>query len=171
MDNSKKYIGIIGAMDQEIKDLLADMNDVEVVNFCNISYHVGSFFNKNIVIAKSGVGKVNAAICATTMLLNFNIEKLIHIGIAGALDKDLKVNDLAIASSTIQYDVDQTFFDMPLGFIQGIDLVNLPCAEKIVSDLKKCAENLNINYKVGINYFVCSKNYSNILFLYFLKSP
>ena len=150
MNKEKKYTGIIGAMDQEIKDLLADMNNVETLNYCNITYYIGTYANKNIVIAKSGIGKVYAAICATAMILNFNIEKLIHIGIAGSLDEDLKVNDLAIASSTIQYDVDQTFFDMPLGFIQGVDLVNLPCSEKMVNDLKKCADNLNISYKVGV---------------------
>lgn len=150
MDNTKKYIGIIGAMDQEIKDLLADMKDTRQVSFCNIDYYIGTFLSKDIVVAKSGIGKVNASICATAMILNFNIEKLIHIGIAGSLDKDLNVNDLAIASATIQYDVDQTFFNMPLGFIQGIDLVELPCSNKIIEDLKKCTEHLGIKSKVGI---------------------
>lgn len=165
MDNSKKYIGIIGAMGQEIKSLISDMENVTSKNICNITYYVGTINNKNIVLAESGVGKVNAAICTTAMILNFNIDKIIHIGIAGSLDKDLKVNDLAIASSTIQYDVDQTFFDMPLGFIQGIDLVNLPCSEKIVTDLKICADNLNINYKAGViatgDQFISDTNLKN----------
>lgn len=167
MNNTKKYIGIIGAMNQEIKDLLADMSEIQTVNICNINYYTGYFTDKAIVLAESGVGKVNAAMCATAMILNFNVNKIIHIGIAGALDKELNVNDLAIASSTIQYDVDQTFFDMPLGFIQGIDLVNLPCSKPIIDELKKCADNLNINYKVGViatgDQFISDTNLKNKL--------
>ena len=150
MEMTKKYIGIIGAMDQEIKSLISDIENVSTKTICNTNYYIGTLNNKNIVVAKSGIGKVHAAMCATAMILNFDIDKLIHIGIAGSLDDDLNVNDLAIASSTIQYDVDQTFFDMPLGFIQGIDLVNLPCSKSIIDDLKKCADSLNINYKVGV---------------------
>ena len=143
-------IGIIGAMDAEINELKASIKEMETEKISNIFFYSGKINNKDVVVAKCGIGKVFAAVCVEAMILNYHPKSIIHIGIAGALTSELGLKDLAIAESVVQYDVDQTAFDMPLGFIQGPDIINIPCDKKIVSQIEASAKNLNINYKTGV---------------------
>lgn len=143
-------IGIIGAMDTEINELKVSIKEMKTEIISNIEFYSGKINNKDVVVAKCGIGKVFAAVCTEAMILNYHPEKIIHIGIAGALSNELGVKDVAIANSVVQYDVDQTAFDMPLGFIQGPDIVNIPCDKKIVAQIENSAKNLNINYKTGV---------------------
>ncbi len=143
-------IGIIGAMDAEIKELKASIKELKTEKVSSIEFYIGKINNKDVVLAKCGIGKVFAAICAEAMILHYHPKKIIHIGIAGALSSELGIKDLAIAESVVQYDVDQTAFDMPLGFIQGPDIVNIPCDKKIVEQIEASAKKLNINYKTGV---------------------
>lgn len=143
-------IGIIGAMDTEINELKVSIKEMKTEIISNIEFYSGKINNKDVVVAKCGIGKVFAAVCTEAMILNYHPEKIIHIGIAGALSNELGVKDVAIANFVVQYDVDQTAFDMPLGFIQGPDIVNIPCDKKIVAQIENSAKNLNINYKTGV---------------------
>lgn len=47
----------------------------------NISF----FENDKIILAFSGVGKIQASIATTLLCQNYDLEKLINIGIAGSL--------------------------------------------------------------------------------------
>ena len=143
-------IGIIGAMDAEINELKAYIKEIKIKKISNIEFYSGKINQKDVVLAKCGIGKVFAAICAEAMILNYHPEIVIHIGIAGALSSELGLKDVAIAESVAQYDVDQTAFDMPIGFIQGPDIIQIPCDKKIVSQFENCAKELNINYKIGV---------------------
>ena len=143
-------IGIIGAMDAEINELKASVKEMKTEKISNIFFYSGKINNKDVVIAKCGIGKVFAAVCVEAMILKYHPQKIIHIGIAGALSHELGLKDLAIAESVVQYDVDQTAFDMPLGFIQGPDIINIPCDKNIVSQIEISAKKLNINYKTGV---------------------
>ena len=146
----RKMIGIIGAMDSEINELKENIANLKTENISGINFYSGNIFGKEVVVAKSGIGKVFAAMCAQTMIIKYNLKKIIHIGIAGSLVSDLSVHEVAIASSVVQHDYDQTAFDLPKGLVQGLDDINIKCDETMVSDLVKCAEKLNINYKVGV---------------------
>lgn len=143
-------IGIIGAMDAEIKELKAYIKELKKKNISNIEFYSGKINDKDVVLAKCGIGKVFAAICTEAMILNYHPEIVIHIGIAGALSSKLGLKDIAIAESVAQYDVDQTAFDMPIGFIQGPDIIQIPCDKKTISQFENCAKRLNINYKTGV---------------------
>ena len=148
--DEKKYIGIIGAMDEEVADLISDIKNLDIKTFCGITYYSGSYGNHNIVVAKCGIGKVFAAMCTTAMILNYDLKCIIHIGIAGSLDSDLKVHDVAIASAVVQHDFDLTANNMELGFIQGLDDKYFYCDKNIIADLEKVAKSLNANYKIGV---------------------
>ncbi len=142
-------IGIIGAMDSEVNELKANIRDVKIETFSGIEFYSGRINDKNVVVAKCGIGKVYAAVCAEIMILKYKVDQIIHIGIAGALDKDLKIGDVVIASDVVQYDVDQTFLGFPIGVVQGIDIANIPCAKELVDELEKVVKELNIRYKIG----------------------
>lgn len=143
-------IGIIGAMDSEINVLKDNITDLRIDKISGIDFYIGRINDKDIVVAKSGIGKVFAAICSEAMILKYKPDIIFHIGIAGSLSEDLGVKDVAIAESVVQYDVDQTAFDMPLGFIQGPDIVNISCSDDIVSKIVDISKKMNIKYKTGV---------------------
>lgn len=144
-----KTIGIIGAMDSEVQRLKEFISVDETVTISGIDYVCGQFEGKKVIIAKSGVGKVFAGICAQTMIITFKPDMLINVGVAGSLSKDLDIADVAIANNVVQYDMDTTAVGDPLGMISGINIIYLPCDQSIVDTLSECANELRIKSKVG----------------------
>ena len=78
-------IGIIGAMDSEVATLFTRMSSKEKISINNLIFYKGKLFDKDVVIVKCGIGKVNAALCTQLLLLNFKVSKVINTGIAGAV--------------------------------------------------------------------------------------
>jgi adenosylhomocysteine nucleosidase len=108
-------IGIIGAMDEEIALLLKGMPDHSVTLHAGIEYRVGTFQGKQVVVCKSGVGKVNAAICTQILIDRFGVDAIIFTGVAGALDPQLNIGDIVVSTECQQHDMDVT----ALGFAKG----------------------------------------------------
>lgn len=108
-------VGIIGAMDEEIELLHQNTTLMNQSTIAGITYYEGTLHGQSIVYCKSGVGKVNAAIC-TQVLLSFDVDCVWFTGVAGALDKRLDVGDIVISSSAMQHDMDVT----ALGFAKGV---------------------------------------------------
>ncbi|MBQ7788070.1 MAG: 5'-methylthioadenosine/adenosylhomocysteine nucleosidase [Clostridia bacterium] len=142
-------IGIIGAMDIEVDGLISlavDKSD-EVVS--GIRFVKGKIANKDVVIAKCGIGKVFAAICAQTMLLRYNPSIIINSGVAGTLTKDLSVMDVAIADKVVQHDMDTSALGDPRGLISGINIIYMEADERIKNTLKSACISLDCNGKIG----------------------
>ena len=116
-------IGIIGAMQMEIDNLKESLIDSRTEVFSSVEFVSGKLGDKNIVAAKSGVGKVNAAISAQTMILKYNVDMLINIGVAGTLTRDLSVLDVALAKNVVQHDMDTSPMGDPVGLISGPDVI------------------------------------------------
>ena len=57
-------IGIIGAMEKEVAILKEQMEIIEVVEKASMTFCKGMLCGKEVVVVRSGIGKVNAAICA-----------------------------------------------------------------------------------------------------------
>lgn len=116
-------IGIIGAMDVEIahlKDQLANRQDHIVAG---MSFSSGVLNGVPVVVARSGVGKVNAAVCAQIMIDRYGISALINTGAAGSLDSRVGVGDFVVSSDAVHHDVDATNFGYELGQIPGMPAV------------------------------------------------
>ena len=75
-------LGIIGAMDEEVSKLKDIMDNVEVITKAGMDFYKGTFNNKEVVIVRSGIGKVNAGICAQILVDIFNVNAIINTGIA-----------------------------------------------------------------------------------------
>lgn len=112
---NQRYIGIIGAMDEEIHELLQRMENVAQKNIQSTTYYTGTINQTPIVVCKSGVGKVNAAICTQIMIDTFQVEAVLFTGVAGAVDPDLDIGDLVISSECQYHDMDAS----KLGFAKG----------------------------------------------------
>jgi adenosylhomocysteine nucleosidase len=108
-------IGIIGAMAEEVELLHKHTEVRSSVTKAGITYFEGDFQGKHIVFCKSGVGKVNAAVC-TQILIDQGVDCVLFTGVAGALDPTLEVGDIVISTSAMQHDMDVT----PLGFPRGV---------------------------------------------------
>lgn len=111
----KVKIGIIGAMDEEIKLLKENISIREEVVKATISFYVGTLHDKEVVVCKSGVGKVNAAITTQLLIDHFSVTNIIFTGVAGAVDPKLNIGDIVISIDAIQHDIDAS----PLGFKKG----------------------------------------------------
>lgn len=144
-------IGIIGALDFEIDNLKSQMINLQITETASMKFYEGKISNTEIVAAIAGVGKVNAAACAQTMILKYQPSIIINIGVAGGLDRDLQIGDIAVAQSVAEHDMDTSPCGDPPGFISGINLVQIPCDEKIVEILYDAAQNLpEIKAKKGV---------------------
>ncbi len=118
-------IGIIGAMESEVRTLCAQMEDSRRETHSGTVFHIGRLQGTDVVIAKCGVGKVAAAVVAQTMLLLYTPSLLINTGVAGALSKELSIGDMVISRRAVQYDMDTSPIGDPVGFLSGIDRIYL----------------------------------------------
>ena len=133
-------IGIIGAMPVEVDGLIKTVNNTKKIVISKIEFWHGFKGNTEVVIACCGVGKVNAAIAAQTMILNFKPKLIINSGVAGGIAINVNINDVVIASSVAQYDLDTTALGDPLGLIPDINCVFLKCQAENVNKLCEIAE-------------------------------
>lgn len=147
---SKVQIGIIGAMKIEVEAIQAIMEDKEEQIISGVLFVSGTLYGKKIVVAECGIGKVFAAICTEAMILSYKPDVIINTGVAGGLATDLKIGDIAIAESVVQHDMDTSPLGDPIGYLSGINIVNIPCDKKVNALLTDVVESLNINTVTGV---------------------
>lgn len=122
-----KKIGIIGAMGEEVSELIASMEHIEKKERAGMLFCAGELSGKEVVVVQSGIGKVNMAMCAQILADLYEVDCLINTGVAGALDARLTVGDVVVAADTVQHDMDATAFGDPLGQVPRMDTWAFPC--------------------------------------------
>ena len=115
----EKY-GIIGAMESEVKELGEQLQNKEITEYAGLTFLTGFLAGKSVVIVKSGIGKVNAALCAQALILKFGVTAVINTGIAGALRSGLKIFDFVISTAAVYHDFDTTAFGYKIGQVPGM---------------------------------------------------
>ena len=115
-----KKIGIIGAMDSEVNELCRCLQYSEETEFAGLNFFSGILNGKNVVVVKSGIGKVNAALCAQALILKFGVDAIINTGIAGALGEGLKIFDFVVSTAAVYHDFDTTAFGYKIGQVPGM---------------------------------------------------
>lgn len=145
----KADIGIIGAMSVEIDTLVARLAGREEETVGGIKFNTGSLFGKKIVVAKCGVGKVFAAICAEAMIIRYSPSLVVNTGVGGAIASDLRPTDTVIAHTLVQHDMDTSPLGDPKGLISGINKVYFDADERAVSILLDSAERLGLKARKG----------------------
>lgn len=143
-------IGIIGAMDLEVSEIISLMSETTSEKISGVLYTRGKLKGQECVVAVSGIGKVNSAICAQTMILRYSPKLVINTGVAGGILKEMKVADIAVATDVVQYDMDTTAVGDPKGLISGINIVNIPCSKSMVEKLISITPKIeNTNFFMG----------------------
>ncbi len=147
-----KYIGIVVAMDEEMQEILKLMESTETKQVYDLKFIIGKIRNKNCVIVKSGVGKVNAARTTQILIDNFELEFVINTGVAGAINHLLNIGDVVIAKHVVQHDFDITAFGHSKGYITGVG-EKIICNRELVEEFEKMLKNIEeriYNIKIGI---------------------
>jgi len=130
-------IGIIGAMQEEVEILKNEMSVEKTVSKARMDFYHGQLLGKDTVIVTSGIGKVNAAVCAQILINEFQVEKIINVGIAGGLHKDVYPGDIVVAENLVQHDMDTTFFGDNLGQVPRMDTFDFKCDVNLVNIAKE----------------------------------
>ena len=127
-----KKIGIIGAMDNEVRTLIQMMDIEKTVEKASLKFYIGKLEGKDIVLVQCGIGKVNAALCAQILISEFGVDAVVNTGVAGAIHSSLDVNDIVISTEAIQYDVDATAFGYKKGQIPQMENSVFKADEKLM---------------------------------------
>ena len=125
-------IGIIGAMEEEVAVLKESMDIEKVVEHASMQFYKGVLCGKKVVVVRSGIGKVNAAICAQVLADKFNVDVLINTGIAGSLDAAIDIGDMVISTDLVEHDMDASIFGDPVGQIPRMDTFSFPADAELV---------------------------------------
>lgn len=141
-------IGIIGAMDEEV-DILVNLMEVnEVIEKASLKFYKGKLENKDVVIVRCGIGKVNSALCAQILISEFNVEAVVNTGVAGALNSKLDVFDIVISTDAIEYDFDTTVFGNKKGEIPRMETSTFIADERLINFAYNSSINEVKNHKV-----------------------
>jgi adenosylhomocysteine nucleosidase len=140
-------IGIIGAMEEEVSIVKNEMNVERIEKKAGMEFFKGKFLGKEVVVVKSGIGKVNAAVCTQILIDDFNVDMVINTGVAGAVHDDINPGDVVVSTDLVHHDVDATVFGYELGQIPRMKDMAFKADEKLAELAFASAEKLN-EYKV-----------------------
>lgn len=136
-------IGIIGAMEEEVAALKREMQDAVITEYASMEFCEGLLCGKSAVVVRSGIGKVNAGICAQILIDRFGADTLINTGIAGSLDAAIDIGDMVISTDAVHHDMDATIFGDPAGQVPRMDTFSFPADERLVDLAVKANERCN----------------------------
>lgn len=126
---AKEVIGIIGAMDVEVTSLKEAADITKTTKIAEMEFCEGTLGEKNVVIVKCGMGKVNAGICAHTLINEFGCTKIINTGVAGSLDNQIDIGDIVVSVDAVQHDYDVEAIGFKKGEIPYTGLYAFPADE------------------------------------------
>ena len=142
-------IGIIGAMDPEVNGLITLLENHAEERVGMLTFHTGELLGKSVVIARCGIGKVFAAMCAEAMIIKYSPRLIVNTGVGGALNHSLRPTDIVIGKRLFQHDMDTSPFGDPRGLISGINKIYLESCERATDILAKAARDMSLNAMLG----------------------
>ena len=131
-------LGIIGAMEIEVNRIKEQMEDVSVTDKAGMSFFEGKWNGNDVVVVRSGIGKVNAAVCAQILVDTFHADAIINTGIAGSLKNEINIGDIVLSTDAIQHDMDAQGFGYAPGVIPQMEVSDFQADEKLIELAKKC---------------------------------
>ena len=146
-----RYIGIIAAMNEEVEAIKKIMTDISKEEIYELQFIIGKINEKDVVLAKSGVGKVNAARTTQILIDNFELDYVINVGTAGSLNESIEIGDIVIGEKLVQHDFDITAAGREKGYITDVgkyfysDKNLVEKAERVIEEI-----NENFNAFIGI---------------------
>lgn len=135
-------IGIIGAMEEEVILLKSKMTVTKEWTEAKADFIEGTLDGIEVVLVRSGIGKVNAAITTTLLLAKHDIDLVINTGSAGGIGQGLKIGDVVVSSEMAYHDVDATVFGYVIGQVPQMParyVADTGIVEKVMEAAKKAS--------------------------------
>jgi adenosylhomocysteine nucleosidase len=139
-EGERTMIAIIGAMQQEVDQLLEICQNVEERIIHGSRFYLGKLRSVDVVVALSGVAKVAAAMTTTCLFENFDVKGVINIGTAGGLKSEQEVLDVVVSTQVAHHDVDITAFGIKRGFDERFSYKADPRFVEVISKLVKSSD-------------------------------
>ncbi len=133
-------IGIIGAMDEEVSRLKEELLDVNVDRVAAMDFYKGTYAGKDVVVVRSGIGKVNAGICAQILADRYKVSCIINTGIAGSLRNEINIGDIVLSVDALQHDMDAVAFGYDKGVIPRMETSTFKGDVKLIELAKKACK-------------------------------
>lgn len=130
-------IGIIGAMEEEINIIKGQMKEVTMNKVASMEFFEGSIMGKHVVVVRSGIGKVNAAVCTQILADLYQVDAVINTGVAGSLRNEINIADIVLSVDTLQHDMDATGFGYEAGVIPRMEQSIFHADSKLIALAKE----------------------------------
>src|SRR5699024_3740061 len=143
-----KRIGIIGAMEEEVSRLKEMMEQVTIRKKASMEFNLGILNGKEVVVVRSGIGKVNAGICTQILVDDFQVDGIINTGIAGSLKNEINIGDIVISTDALQHDVDAREFGYEPGQIPRMDVLAFKADLQMIEQAEVSSH--EVNPEVGV---------------------
>lgn len=134
-------LGIIGAMDVEVNAIKDKITRKTITKIAGAEFVCGFLEEVMVCVAQCSPGKVNAALCTQAMIDNFDIDKIINVGVGCSLSDDVVIKNIVIATDVCEYDIDISALGEPLGFINGLNTIKIKTDEELSEKLARTAIN------------------------------
>jgi len=146
-------IGIIGAMEKEVKLLRGYLEGPTVVKHGAFEFCAGKLEGKDVVLLQCGIGKVNSAVGCSILVHVFKPDFVVNTGSAGGIAPELKFGDVIISTGLLYHDVDVTGFGYSPGQLPGQPQV-FPVGEDLVAKAEKALDELKAEngLPAGLNH-------------------
>ena len=148
MEDYMKRIGVIGAMEPEIRKLQESMQDVHIVHKASTEFYEGTLDGHPVVAARSGIGKVNAAVCAQIMIDLFQVDVLLNTGIAGSLDPQINIGDIVLSTDLVHHDMNAVGFGYARGQIPQMEAFSFAADPALIELAEQVCRRVNPEIQV-----------------------
>ena len=138
-----KTVGIIGAMEVEVERLKKDMVVQREVKKAGMEFCEGVLMGQQAVVVRSGIGKVNAAVCTQILVDEFKADVIINTGIAGSLNAQIDIGDIVISTDVVHHDMDAVNFGYEPGQIPQMDVFSFAADEELVELAEQVCHEVN----------------------------
>lgn len=143
-------VGLIGAMAVEVESLMAQLVEPRETFVGMDRFVSGRLFGQEAVLAVCGPGKINAALCAQSMIVNFHPAWVLNLGVAGAGDEEVSIGDMVVATAAVQHDVDTSPIGDPVGMVSKLNLIEIPCDAALRDKLVRAAQLPDVRVHTGV---------------------
>ena len=138
-----KTIGISGAMEEEVAALKEKMTIEEVRTTAGMEFCRGICEGQQVVVVRSGIGKVNAAVCTQILCDLFGVSAIINTGVAGSLRNEINIGDIVLSEDALQHDMDATGFGYEPGVIPRMETSVFKGDEELIALAEKVCREVN----------------------------
>ncbi|MFT8909346.1 MAG: 5'-methylthioadenosine/adenosylhomocysteine nucleosidase [Lentilactobacillus diolivorans] len=135
--------GIICAMDEELAVLSEALENEATIEYAQMKFYLGKIHNQDVVLVKSGIGKVQAGITTSTLINEFHVDAVINSGSAGGIGTGLSFGDIVISTETAYHDVDVTTSGYKVGQLPGFP-ARFPASSELGDKIDRAAKDSNV---------------------------